>query len=43
MGVEAAEVTEFRKKLRVAETPLYSDRIKYTNVSAIMGLYRFKS
>lgn len=39
---EAVEETEFRKKLREAETPLYSDCIKYTKVSAIMGLYRFK-
>lgn len=30
------------KKLRDAETPLYSDCIKHTKVSAIMGLYRFK-
>ncbi|XP_056843151.1 uncharacterized protein LOC130495699 [Raphanus sativus] len=41
-GDEAAEETEFRKKLRDAETPLYSDCIKHTKVSAIMGLYRFK-
>ena len=39
---EAAEETEFRKKLRDAETPLDSDCIKHTKVSAIMGLYRFK-
>ncbi|CAA7013156.1 unnamed protein product [Microthlaspi erraticum] len=39
---EAVEETQFRKKLREAETPLYSDCIKYTKVSAIMGLYRFK-
>ncbi|OAO89364.1 hypothetical protein AXX17_ATUG01290 [Arabidopsis thaliana] len=39
---EAVEETEFRQKLREAETPLYSDCIKYTKVSAIMGLYRFK-
>ncbi|XP_018459050.2 uncharacterized protein LOC108829946 [Raphanus sativus] len=41
-GDEAAEETEFRKKLRDAETPLYSDCIKHTKVSAIMGLYIFK-
>ncbi|CAA7033482.1 unnamed protein product [Microthlaspi erraticum] len=39
---EAVEETQFKKKLREAETPLYSDFIKYTKVSAIMGLYRFK-
>ncbi|XP_048596423.1 uncharacterized protein LOC125578149 [Brassica napus] len=39
---EAAEETEFRKTLRDAETSLYSDCIKQTKVSAIMGLYRFK-
>jgi len=39
---EAVEETEFRQKLREVETPLYSDCIKYTKVSAIMGLYRFK-
>ncbi|XP_010436664.1 PREDICTED: uncharacterized protein LOC104720460 [Camelina sativa] len=39
---EAVEETEFRKKLREDETPFYSDCIKYTKVSTIMGLYRFK-
>ncbi|XP_024004018.1 uncharacterized protein LOC112081492 [Eutrema salsugineum] len=39
---EALEETEFRTKLREAETPLYSTCVKYTKVAAIMGLYRIK-
>ena len=39
---EAPEESEFMKKLRDTQTPLYSDCIKHTKVSAIMGLYRFK-
>ncbi|XP_048622707.1 uncharacterized protein LOC106373993 [Brassica napus] len=39
---EAPEEIEFKKKLRDAQTPLYSDCLKHTKVSAIMGLYRFK-
>ncbi|XP_056843196.1 uncharacterized protein LOC108831992 [Raphanus sativus] len=39
---EAPEELEFTKKLRDAQTPLYSGCLKHTKVSAIMGLYRFK-
>ncbi|CAL9238613.1 unnamed protein product, partial [Arabidopsis halleri] len=39
---ETTEDSEFRKKLRDAETPLYSTCSNYTKVSAIMGLYRIK-
>ena len=34
---EAPEETEFRTKLRDAQTPLYSDCIKHTKVSATSG------
>ncbi|KAG7557066.1 putative transposase Ptta/En/Spm plant [Arabidopsis suecica] len=36
------EDSEFMKKLKDAETPLYSSCSKYTKVSAIMGLYQIK-
>ncbi|CAA7023873.1 unnamed protein product [Microthlaspi erraticum] len=36
------EDSEFVKKLRDAETPLYNTCRKHTKVSAIMGLYRIK-
>ena len=39
---ETAEDSEFRQKLKDAETPLYSTCSNYTKVSAIMGLYRIK-
>ncbi|KAG7559181.1 NAC domain [Arabidopsis thaliana x Arabidopsis arenosa] len=39
---ETKEESDFRKKLKEAETPLYFGCPKYTKVSAIMGLYRIK-
>ncbi|CAA7021514.1 unnamed protein product [Microthlaspi erraticum] len=39
---EATKESEFRQKLRDAETPLYSSCLKYTKVFAIMALYRIK-
>ncbi|XP_048626751.1 uncharacterized protein LOC125594709 [Brassica napus] len=39
---EPDEDSEFRKKLRDAETPLYLTCSKHTKVSAIMALYRIK-
>ena len=39
---ETVEDSDFRQKLKDAETPLYSTCSNYTKVSAIMGLYRIK-
>ncbi|KAG7559446.1 Transposase-associated domain [Arabidopsis thaliana x Arabidopsis arenosa] len=39
---ETTEDSEFKKKLRDAETPLYSRCSNYTKVSAIIGLYHIK-
>ncbi|CAA7022576.1 unnamed protein product [Microthlaspi erraticum] len=36
------EEAKFRERLEDAETPLYSTCLKYTKVSALMGLYRIK-
>lgn len=41
-GSETNEDSEFMKKLKDAETPLYTRSPNHTKVSAIMGLYRIK-
>ena len=39
---DSEEDSEFKKKLCDAETPLYSNCLNFSKVSAIMGLYRIK-
>jgi len=39
---ETVEDSNFRQKLKDAETPLYSTCSNYTKVSAIMGVNRIK-